>query len=73
MASIEQDFFNIRYLDTLAQQTTWVHRLDPRAKLLTTLIFIVTVVSFDKYTITQMIPFLLYPAVLVELGKIPPA
>ena len=71
MASIESDFFNIRYLDTLAQQTTWVHRLDPRIKLLTTLIFIVTVVSFDKYAITQMIPFVLYPVMLIGAGKLP--
>lgn len=71
MTSIEKNFFNIRYLDTLAQQTTWVHNLDPRAKLLTTLFFIVTVVSFDKYTISQMIPFVLYPVVLMGMGKLP--
>jgi cobalt/nickel transport system permease protein len=71
MASIEKDFFNIRYLDTLARQTTWVHCLDPRAKLLTTLVFIVTVVSFDKYTIAQMIPFVLYPVVLIGMGRLP--
>ena len=71
MTSIEKNFFNIRYLDTLAQQTTWVHNLDPRAKLLTTLFFIVTVVSFDKYTIAQMIPFVLYPVVLIGMGRLP--
>lgn len=72
MTSIEQNFFNLRYLDTLARQTTWLHRLDPRAKLLTTLIFIVTVVSFDKYVIVRMIPFLIYPVILMGMGRLPP-
>lgn len=71
MTAIEKNFFSIRYLDTLAQQTSWVHSLDPRAKLLTTLFFIVTVMSFDKYTIAQMIPFVLYPVVLIGMGKLP--
>ena len=70
MTSIEKNFFNLRYLDTLAQQTTWVHNLDPRAKLVTTLFFIITVVSFDKYTIAQMIPFILYPVILMGMGKL---
>ena len=44
MAKIESAFFDIGYMDTLSAQETFVHRLDPRTKLMTTLIFIVAVV-----------------------------
>ncbi len=71
MVSIEKDFFNIKYLDTLSQGSSWLHSLDPRAKLLTTLLFIITVVSFDKYTITRMVPFVLYPVILIGMGRLP--
>lgn len=71
MAKIESSFLDISYLDTLSYQDTLIHRLDPRAKLLTTLMFIVCVVSFNKYTITALIPFVIYPVVLIALGQLP--
>jgi len=64
--------FDIGYMDRLAAQDTPVHRLDPRAKLLTTLVFIVTVVSFGKYEISAYIPFFIYPTILMALGNLPP-
>jgi cobalt/nickel transport system permease protein len=73
MGIIEKHFYDIGYMDTLADQDTAVHGLDPRAKLLTTLVFIAIVVSFDKYTISALIPFVFYPLVLLGFGNIPPA
>ncbi len=58
-------------MDTLSAGDSPLHRLDPRAKLITTLLFIVTVVSFDKYTLSAFLPFFLYPAALITSGKIP--
>jgi len=71
MAKIETSSLDIRYLDTLSHQDTPIHRLDPRIKLITTLVFIVSVLSFDKYRITGIIPFALYPVVLITLGNLP--
>lgn len=71
MPLLDKNFFDIRYLDTLAQGDTWLHRLDPRAKLLTTLLYIITVVSFNKYTVTGLLPFVLYPVVLISVGDLP--
>ncbi len=71
MSRVDTGFFDIRYLDTLAQGETWVHRLDPRAKLVTTLIFILTVVSYDKYTITGLLPFVIYPVTLSGAANLP--
>lgn len=72
MAKIDKHFFDLGYMDTLACQQTPVHRLDPRAKLLTTLVFITTVVSFDKYEIAALIPFFIYPVFLCAVGNVPP-
>jgi cobalt/nickel transport system permease protein len=72
MSKIESALLNIGYLDRLSYQQTSLHRLDPRVKLLTTLVFIVTVVSFDKYAITGLIPFIIYPVVLIAMGNLPP-
>jgi cobalt/nickel transport system permease protein len=72
MAKIDNQFFDIGYLDTLASRQTPVHRLDPRAKLITTLVFIITVVSFGKYEIAALLPFFIYPVILCAAGNVPP-
>lgn len=72
MNFLEKNFLDIRHLDTLARGRTWVHRLDPRAKLLASLVFVLMVVSVDKYAIAQLLPFLLYPVALLAIGGLPP-
>jgi len=71
MLAIDGTFLDFKQLDLLAMRDTAVHRLDPRAKVLTTLCFIICVVSFDKYSISAMLPFLIYPAVLIAIGELP--
>jgi cobalt/nickel transport system permease protein len=71
MSRIKTAFLDLGYMDTLSGMDTPVHRLDPRAKLLTTLIFIVAVISSGKYEISALLPFFLYPAVTISLGTIP--
>jgi cobalt/nickel transport system permease protein len=73
MANIESSLLNIGYLETLSYQDTPLQRLDPRVKLLTTLAFIIAVVSFGKYEITGLIPFVIYPVALIAVGNLPPA
>ena len=72
MAKFESAFFDLSYLDTLASGKTPLHRLDPRIKVLTTALFIVCVVSFDKYAIAAMLPFAVFLTVIMELGGVPP-
>ncbi len=71
MSRIQTAFLDLGLMDTLSGKDTPVHRLDPRAKLLTTLIFIITVVSFGKYEISAIIPFFIFPAVMMSLGELP--
>jgi len=70
MPSIDSTFFDIGTMDAISRQDTFVHRMDPRIKVLTTLVFIVCVVSFGKHDISALIPFLVYPLFLVVLGDI---
>jgi len=62
---------DFRQLDLLATGDTAVHRLDARAKVLVTLVFILTVVSVSKYELAALFPFFLYPAVMMALGDLP--
>jgi cobalt/nickel transport system permease protein len=67
----DKEYFNLGFLDTLSYKDTLIHRLDPRTKVIATLAFIVTVVSFPKYEIAGLIPFFLFPALIFSLGDIP--
>ena len=71
MAKIESAFVDLSYLDTLAAGNSVVHWLDPRVKVLTTAIFLLCVVSFDKYAIAAMLPFILFLIVIMGLGGVP--
>jgi len=58
-------------MDELGRLDTPVHRLDARAKVITTLIFIVVVMSFPRYEVSALMPFFFYPFALIALGRIP--
>ena len=64
-------FADASRLDRHAYLDSVIHRFDPRAKVLATLVFIATVVSFDKYTVGPLLPFLAFPVVLAVLGFVP--
>lgn len=71
MASLEDGIYDLGRLDQLAYRDTPVHRLDPRAKVVTTAVFLVCVVSFDKYAVLPMLPFVAYPLLLAADGGLP--
>jgi cobalt/nickel transport system permease protein len=62
---------DLRALDALAARETALARVDPRAKLVATLAFIVCVLSFDRYSVAAMLPLALYPTVLAARGEVP--
>lgn len=69
--TFDNEYFNIGFLDTLSYKDTFVHRLDPRTKIIVSFLFILFVVSFPKYELTGLIPFFLYPVFLLTVGDIP--
>ena len=58
-------------LETLSQNNTCIHGLHPMAKLVTTIMFVVTVVSFGRYEIMGLLPYLFYPAVFMAISETP--
>ncbi len=72
MGLLERRSFDLGRTDELARQETWVHRLDPRAKIVVTLLYVITVVSHDRYALAALIPLFAYPVWLLAAGRIPP-
>lgn len=71
MARPDVKTFDIGVMDALARRDALAQRLDPRAKLFTTLAFVLTVVSFDSYAVSALIPFWIYPAAMIGMGDLP--
>ena len=61
----------LRVMDSLSAGNTVIHRLHPLAKLLSALVFIVTVVSFGRYSLPDLAPFLFYPFLMMALAELP--
>jgi cobalt/nickel transport system permease protein len=58
-------------LEQLSDGGSCVHRLHPAVKLLTTAVFIITVVSFNRYAFGRLIPYVFYSALLMSLSETP--
>jgi cobalt/nickel transport system permease protein len=69
--TFDEKYFDIGRLDRLSYQESCVHHLDPRTKVIATMLFLITVISFPKYEVAALAPFFLFPALLMTLGEIP--
>ncbi len=50
-----------------------MHRLHPVAKLATMVFFLVAVVSFDRYQVGRLLPYVFYPILVMAWGELPAA
>lgn len=71
MSRLTDSLIRIQSLEELAEGDTAIHRIHPMAKMITTVFFLVVVISFNKYNISGLIPFVIYPILLMALGEIP--
>lgn len=71
MDKLSQAQSELREMDALAAADSPVHRLHPLCKLLVTICYIVTVVSFPKYDFTGLVVMVLYPVFLFQAAFIP--
>ncbi|CAM2059252.1 cobalt/nickel transport system permease protein [Desulfovibrionales bacterium] len=71
MIALSSITLDLRRLDDFAGLNSSIHRLDPRAKCVTTLGCIVAVVSFPKHEVAALVPFLAFPVLLSALAGIP--
>jgi len=71
MANLTQAAAGISQLEILALGHSPVHRLHPMAKLLTTVLYIIAVVSFPPQNVSGLVAFGIYPAVMMPLSGTP--
>ena len=71
MSSVATGLSALDRLDRLARLESPVHRVDPRAKVITTGVYIVCVVSHGKYDLLGLLPFAIFPVVLATEGGLP--
>jgi cobalt/nickel transport system permease protein len=71
MSKLTDSLNKIQSLEELADGKTVIHRIHPMAKMITTIFFLVAVISFDKYNISGLVPFFIYPILLMALSEIP--
>ena len=71
MNKMDKALHELSEMDELAAQDSPIHRLHPTAKFLSTIAYIVLVVSFNKYDLDGLIPMLLWPVLLFQISGIP--
>ncbi len=71
MADIKNSLYNIRLFDELSLKKTPIHNLHPLIKLLTTIFYLVMIVSMGKHEISRLIPFIFYPMLIFVLAELP--
>lgn len=71
MGVIDTALADLRTLDELAARPTALSRIDPRAKLLVTLAFVLAVVSFEPHAVSALLPLAVFPVAMAALGEVP--
>lgn len=72
MASIQSAVLDLKRLDLLGRGDSSLHRLDARAKVVVTLLFILSVVSHKRYELSALLPFFIFPVAMISLAELPP-
>lgn len=71
MANIVDSIYNVHYLEELSYKKTFIHTLDPVIKLVVTIGYIATTISFGKYDLSALVPLVFYPIVIFAMAEIP--
>ena len=70
MSKVSNAQAELREMDELSARTSPIHRLHPLTKLLVTLMYILTVVSYPKYGFSALFVMLLYPVLIFQISGI---
>ncbi len=71
MSDLKKSIIKINSLEELSFKDTLIHRLHPIVKLLTTVIYLITVISFPDYEVSGLISLAFFPVLCMVLGEIP--
>lgn len=70
MSTFSDSIYKLKVIDDVSNGNTIIHRINPLAKLIVTLIYIITIVSFENINITGLLPFILYIIVIIYITDI---
>ena len=71
MSRLNQSIKRITSLEELTLLDTPIHRQHPAIKLLLTVLYLITVISFPAEQISGLMVFILYPVLLMTIGELP--
>ncbi len=71
MSNMTTSLYNIRLLDELAEKKTIIHNIHPLIKVLTTVLYLIIIVSFNKYELSELLPLIFYPIIVIALADLP--
>lgn len=71
MSTFSDSIYKLNTIDDLGKQDSIIHSMNSVVKLIVTLVYILFVVSFPKYNISGLIPFIIYPIMIIYLADIP--
>lgn len=71
MSSMREKICEIYSLEQLSSGCSVVHAVHPFVKLVSTLVYIVCVVSFGRYELSGVVPYIFYPVIAIACAEIP--
>lgn len=71
MADIIGTMMKVKSLDELSRQKNFINSVHPLVKLLVTLTYITVLASFNRYEIAGLLPFFLYPVIVILACDLP--
>lgn len=71
MSNLLKTQYSLRIFDDFSRRGAGLSRLHPIVQITTTLIYLIVVVSFDATEISGLLPFILYPAILMIINEVP--
>jgi cobalt/nickel transport system permease protein len=72
MISLNAAVIDLKRLELFADKESPIHALEARAKVLVTLTFIISVVSCNKYELGRLLPFFIFPVIMIARSGLPP-
>ena len=68
MKKIDHAIVELKEMDAMAAQESVIHSLNATVKFLATIVYIIVVVSFDKYDMSGLIVMILYPVLMFQIS-----
>lgn len=71
MSNISKSVLQMNTLEELTRKDTPIHRFQPSVKLIVTVLYLIIIISFGPYQVSGLIPYILYPILVMTIGEIP--